>query len=367
MEKEVEQTELSGKLKTNWTLPIVIVIILVIIIIGLSYWAKNKKVANGEQINVGVITDLSGPVSYWGESSRVGAEIAQKELENEGYKVNLIFEDYQLDAAKALTSAQKLIQTDNVDAIYAEFNPAAYSINPYIKDKNKIFIYDAAPVSPLVDNANAFKTYLDYKAGNNAVAQKFKDQGIQKIGVLKMNLEPGELGLAGVKEIFGEDVVVEQYDLGVTDLKTQVLKLKDNGVGAVMNVAAFEGDTLNALKAMQELQFKVPYGTVDDTITDNVKQKYLGELKGAWTFGFPSVSAEFSTKVKANSSKTLSTEYGAAITYTHIKQIVKSLDKCKKEIVCTRDEIVNSKSDNTIGFNKFTNRIADLDMAIKQY
>lgn len=364
MEKE---EQLSEKPKRNWVLPISIIIVLILVVVGLSIWSNNKNSARGEQIKVGVITDLSGPVSYWGESSRIGAEIAKKDLEDEGYNVDLVFEDYQLDAAKALTSAQKLIGVDNVDAVYAEFNPAAYSINTYIKDQNKIFLYDAAPVSPLAVNPNAFKTYLDYQAGNKAVAEKFKNKGIKKVGVLKMNLEPGELGLAGVKDVFGENVVTEQYELGATDVKTQVLKLKNEGAEAVINVAAFEGDTLNALKAMQELQFAVPYGTVDDSITDKVKEKYQNELKGAYTFGFATVSPEFSSKIKSYTSKTLATEYGAAITYTHIKQIVKSLDKCKKELGCTKDEISASKADDTIGFIKFTDRIAELKMEIKGY
>ena len=65
--------------------------------------------------------------------------------------------------------------------------------------------------------------------------------------------------------------------------------------------------------------------------------------------------------------KKLATNYGAAIAYTHIKQFVKALDQCKKDLVCTKNKLDNAEADNTIGFIKFVNRIADLEMSIKQY
>ena len=158
----------------------------------------------------------------------------------------------------------------------------------------------------------------------------------------------------------------ESYTLGDSDFKTQVLKLKNDGIGAVINTG-FEGDTLNTLKALQELQFNIPYGTVDDTITDNIKNKYPNELKGAWTFGFKDVDKNFVSKIQAESPKKLATDYAAAIAYTHLKQIIKALDKCKNDLVCTKSELNNAKADGTIGFKNFKDRVADLEMAIKQY
>ena len=350
--------------KNNHWLPIGIVVVLVLVVVSLTFWQKDK--VNSLDIKIGVITDLTGPAAYWGESTRVGAEIAKKELVAEGYKVNLIFEDYQLDTAKALTAAQKLVNVDSVDAIYAEFNPAAISVGSFLKDKNTLLVYDAVPISPLKENTNAYKTYLDFQVGCKELAQRFKNQGVLVIGVLKGNWEPGEICLAGVKEVFSDKTISEAYNLGDTDFRTQVLKLKNAGVGAIINTA-FEGETLNSLKAMQELQFKVPYGTGEDTVTDNVKSKYPNELKGALTLGFRDVEDSFVKKIEKESPKKLVTNYAAALAYTHIRQVVKALDECKKDLACTKDKLDNAKADSTIGFTKFVNRIADFGMFIKQY
>lgn len=354
------------KKSKKWLWPTVIALLLILAITGASLWSKAKSVKN-TAVKIGIVTDLTGPVSYWGESTRAGAELAAKELNAEGYNLELVFGDYKLDPTVAMSEARKMLESDNIDGLYAEFNPAVYTINPYIKAKNKMFVYDAAPISPLAENDYAFKTYLDYQVGNRLVAEKFKNQGVEKIGVLKMNLEPGELGLEGVKDVYGDKMIVETYDLGATDLKTQVLKLKNAGAQAVMNVATFEGDNINTLKAMRELDFKVPYGTVDDSVTENVTSQYGNELKGAITFGFPKVDKDFSQKLASYSNGKLATEYAAAISYTHIKQMVKAIVSSKGDSAKAKELMSASKADSTIGFNKFNNRIADLDMTIKEY
>ena len=345
--------------KRNWW-PVVIVGILIIIIAGLTVWQKDK--VNALDIKIGVITDLTGPAAYWGESTRVGAEIAKKELEAEGYKVNLIFEDYQLDTAKALTAAQKLVNIDGVDAIYAEFNPAAISVGSFLKNKNMLFVYDAAPTSPLIGNPYAYKTYLDYKEGCKEISTEFKNEGIKTMGVLEVNAEFGQLCLDGVKEVY-PDVNTESYNLGDMDFSTQILKLNQKKVGAIINVG-FEADTLNTLKVIKEKGLNIKYGTVDDTITSNVTNLYKKELTGGISFGFRDVSVGFQEKIKNDK---LTSNYGAALAYTHIKQMVMSLSKCNKDISCVVGEMNASKLDDTIGFKGFLNHIAGLNMSIKKY
>ncbi len=346
---------------------IAVVTIIFLVVAGVWYY-KTKTTTSTVQaspIKIGIITDLTGPAAYWGESTRVGAEIAQKELKAEGYNVDLIFEDYQLDATKSVSAAQKLVNLDNVSAIYSEFNPASIAVESFLKDLPVLHVYDAAPVSPLAMSPNVFKTYIDYQNGCKLVAQKFKDEQIKKIAVLMPKIEAGELCLAGAKEVY-PDLVVESYELGNTDFRTQVLKIKNSQAGAIINVG-FEGDTLGTLKSIKELNYSAKYGTVDDTITDQVKARYAKELKGAWSFGFGQVDPSFEAKLKSASSKILSTDYGAAIAYTHLKQMAKALSKCQKDLVCVNGEIANASADGTIGFNGFKNRIADIQLQLRQY
>lgn len=341
------------------------IVIIILILIG-GYFVLNKKQnpVNTQPIKIGIVTDLTGPASYWGESTKAGADILAKEFLAQGKNVNFVFEDYALDAPKAVSAVQKLINADKVNAVYAEFNPGAIAVASFLKDKQIPFIYDAAVVSPLKDNKLFYKTYLDYQEGCKQIAQKFKDEGVTKIGLLKVNLEFGELCQSGITEVYGDNKVVEGYNLGDTDFRTQLLKIKTSGAQAVINVG-FEGDTSNTLKIIKDLKYTLKYGTVDDTITQNILNTYGSELKGAWTFGFPDPSKEFQNKLK---NYKISSPYGAAIAYTHLKQLVNALENCvDKDVECIAKKINDSQSDSTIGFKGFNNRIAELDMKIKNY
>ena len=355
-----KRKSLLGASMKNKGVLLVVVLVIIVVIALLVYFDSSKQ---SDAIKIGVITDLTGPAAYWGESSRIGAELAVEDLRKEGYDIELLFEDYQLDATKALNGAQKLVNVDNVDGIYAEFNPAAISVGSFVSDKNILFVYDAAVTSPLEESQLTYKTYLDYQEGCKQVAKKFKDRGISKIGVLKINLEAGELCLKGVKEVYGENIFVESYNLGEQDFKTQLLKLNNNKIDAVINVG-FEGDTLNALKVLKEQGLNIKYGTVDDTITQQVIDSYGDELVGGYSFGFSEVNPEFKNRL---AQYNLATDCGAAITYTHIKQMTKAISDCKGDKECIIAEMNDSPADDTIGFKMFSDRIAALDMEIKSY
>lgn len=350
----------------SWLWPVIIVVIVIVLVAVLAIWNWQKnKIVNKGTVKIGVITDLSGPVSVWGQSSKVGAELAKQDLEKSGYKVDLIFEDYQMDPAKALTSAQKLVNTDGVNAIYAEFNPATYSITPFLKDKNIPWIYDAAPISPLVDSPYAYKSYLDFTKGCEQMAQKFKDQGVTKLGVLELNWEAGKLCSAGIQKVYsGSNLTTETYDFGALDLKTQVTKLKEAGVGAIIN-AALEPDTLTTFKAMQDLNFSVPFGTVVDGATPTVQTKYPDQYKKTLIFGFGDIEPSFSARV-TTANPNLVTQYGAALAYVHVNQLVKAVGGCQAaDMICVKNKLDASPADNTVGFKGYINRVANFITTVK--
>ncbi len=340
---------------------ILILIVLTTVIGCTTQTSVTNTTANTPQdsIKIGIITDLSGPASYWGESTRFGASLAQEELNNQGYDVTLVFETYPLDAKDALSAAQKLLSVDNVDAIYSEFNPGAIAVSSLIKGLPVLHVYDAAVVSPLENAPYTYKTYLDYQAGCKELAQRFKDEGVAKMGVLKIGLEAGELCLTGVKEVY-DMPVVEFYELGDQDFRTQFLRFKDSKVEAVINVG-FEGDTLNSLKVIKEQDLKIRYGTVEDTITTQVIDQYQNELKGSLTFGFVEVNPEFRTRMNGSE---LSTEYGAALAYTHIQQMVHAVSECDADHACIINSMDAAMPDATIGFKGFKDHIAILETQV---
>ncbi len=339
----------------------ILLVILAIAITSITIFNNNNNPSIAKQnsndqtsIKIGVITDLTGVASYWGKSTQVGIKIAQEELSQKNYKSEFIFEDYKLQAPSALSAVNKLNGVDNVDAYYVEFNPATYTVSPFLKNKNKIMLYDASPVSPLTESNNYFKSYLDYEEGCRSMAMKFKEQGITKIASLQPKIEFGELCTKGVVSIFG-DTVIENYNLG-DDSKNLVTKLNNDGIQAIINTG-FELDTANILKTIGEINSNIKVGVTLDTLTPTIKSQYAKELQGSYNFGFGEISSEFIAKVKKINPTVVSFE-ASALGYIHAKQLVTSLSDCKKEIICTKNRISQSPPETIIPFQSFVNQKA---------
>jgi branched-chain amino acid transport system substrate-binding protein len=329
-------------------------ILIIIVLLGLGILVGNTN----EKIKIGIITDLTGLASYWGESTVIGTELALKELKEEGLDIELIYEDYQLDPQKSVLSAQKLIELDNVDGIYAEFNPAAVSVGEYLKDKNILFVYDAAVESPLKHSEYFYKVYIDYREGCKLLAKEFKEEGIEKLGMLKLNWEAGEICLEGIRQIYPE-VIVKSYDFGDQDFTVPIIQLNSQGVRAIINIG-FEPQILDTLKVFTEKGLDMKLGTTADTITDNVKQLHTNaKIK---TFDFSDVSKEFESKLE----KEVASIYGAAEGYLFVKLMAKAIIECQEDKYCIGEAMNKSQTENILGFSGFNEkRVANIELKIE--
>jgi ABC-type branched-subunit amino acid transport system substrate-binding protein len=322
---------------------------------------KSTSQFSKSPIKIGVITDLTGPASYWGISTQAGINLAKEDLLKEGYFVEPIVEDYKLEPNQGLNAAQKLQNIDNVDAFYVEFNPGTYTISPFLKDKNKIMIYDAAPTSPLKDSPNFFKTYLDYQIGCKEMAQKFKTKGMTSVASLQPKLEFGELCTKGVQEIYPA-ALVETYNMG-DDVKNQITKIDQAGNQAVISTG-FEANIIGVLKSIKDINSKMEVGVTGDAVTANVKSNYAQQLKG-YSFGFPETNKEFTARVKAMNPNITSPE-AAALGYLHVTQLTRALIDCNKELACAKIKISQAQPNAILNFKGFINQKANIDQLVQE-
>ncbi len=93
--------------------------------------------AGGEDtpIKIGIIADLTGPFTTYGNSLARSAQLAINEVNEAGgiagRQVEVIVEDIQTDVAATVDKARKLVQSDNVDLVMgpigSDANDAAYA------------------------------------------------------------------------------------------------------------------------------------------------------------------------------------------------------------------------------------------------
>ena len=92
-----------------------------------------------DTIDIGFISAFTGVFSSFGKMQKEGAELALDEYGGEvaGKKINVIFEDDQLDNEQAITKAKKLVEQDNVEVLTGLVSgDEGLTVGDYMKDKD---------------------------------------------------------------------------------------------------------------------------------------------------------------------------------------------------------------------------------------
>lgn len=323
--------------------------------------------AETPKVRLGFVTDMSGPVSYWGKQAVLGLQLAKEDIEKEGGSLEPVLGDHSFKPTAAITESQKLVALDNVDALWVEFSPTAIAASHIAVTAKKLFLNNSAATSILKTNPFAFKAFLDFERGCAAIAEHWKSKGFSKIGMLKLNAEFAELCFRGASSVY-EDILVMPYEFSES-VSSQVLKMKAAGVEAILN-PAFEADMLNLMKAMKVINYHVPIGVSEpDSLTASVKTQYPEMLEGVTSFGFPHISKAFLSKfAKRFPENALVTVEAAAMAYIHARQIFNAVSSCpEKEIACIMDVMEKSQPDPTLGFIRWENRIAVYQFLLKEW
>ena len=345
----------------NKKLLIVVGALLVILLVfnAVSMFKLTGNVVSEDIVKIGVVTPLTGGAGFWGESSIVGAELAKKDLVGEGINVAFVFEDSMLDAKMALGAVEKLVHVDDVDAVYSEFAPAAHAVSSFLQDKEILHVYDAAVDSLLSDSDLNYRTYIDYRENCLESALYLKRKGVERVGMLKMNLEFAELCKQGVLEVY-PDAVVFSYNPGEKDFRTMLAKM--NGVEAVFN-PSFSGEAQASLVHMHELGFDIYLVVPSDALLGGFVESNKNLLDKVVTFGFPDVGQDFLDRLPEG----VVAPEAAAVAYTHLMQMARAIDQCGEDLVCVREKMDSSVASDEIGFQGFRDRRAVFDVPIKQW
>ena len=317
-------------------------------------------------VKIGVLTDLSGPAAWYGRQVEVGARLAERELKAQNGDIEIIFEDSAFNTQKGLNGANKLLLLDNVDAVYVNFTPIARAVSPLVGRSGKLMIYSSSALGPARENPYSFKTYLDYAQGCEAAAREFRRRGVERMGLLKVNAEYGELCRDGTKRVY-QEVDEESYDPGAS-VTAQLMRLRQKKVQAIMN-GAYEADLMIMLKAMQDLKFFVPFATDKSCVSETVSGTFGKIMEGSLVYGLKNPSQAFLEIIRQlPGSEKLNAFDGVALPRTHIRQLYEAINSCPgREFECIRAELQKSGPDEESGFVSWKGNIARIANVVEQF
>jgi branched-chain amino acid transport system substrate-binding protein len=251
--------------------------------------AEDGVTAN--EIVVGAIGALTGPLAFVGAPGRDGLTIGFDEINKKGgingRKIRMIFE-HASSPAESIAAVKKLVEQDKVFIlILASGSTGAAAAADYVRETG-VPTYNLFGSTPIIRNpfaANVFHGAI-VTIDNAALAllSQIYDGGYQakKIGVLAGTYAFPQATLKAVEEVLKNkkvDYVVEQFDQAARDYTSQLVSFTKAKVDAILVLGSFS-EAGFAIKQAKDMGMKDIRFVVDGSAVNRAIVPIIGDADG---------------------------------------------------------------------------------------
>jgi len=205
-----------------------------------SAQAQTQGVSKNE-IVLGSIQDLSGPIAGFGKQVRNGLMLRVDEVNEQGgihgRKIKVLVEDSAYDPKKAVLAAQKLVNQDKIFAMIAHIGTATNNAAmPVQFEKNVINFFPVTAAREMYEPLHKLKwaagsSYYDQM--RTTLPRLVKEKGAKKVCIIYQDDDFGSDVLKGVEaglQSMGMTLAEKtSYKRGATDFSSQVARMKAAG------------------------------------------------------------------------------------------------------------------------------------------
>lgn len=252
---------------------------------SLSAPAHAQQGVTDQEIKLGWFGALSGPASFAGGSARDGINLALKEINEaggiNGRKLTLVFEDDANSPAKALAAVKKLVEQDQVFAVFSSGTSNSTTATLDFMLEKGIVLYVSSASAPRVTfpfqktlfRGQATEVARYGELDSELIADYVK---AKKVGIISARDEYSKNSADAVQKLLKEqysiDVVRTEFNIGDKDFTPQLLELQAASPD-VIAVYGYPADGTLVLKQIRELglEQKIFAGSalVDDATLKN--------------------------------------------------------------------------------------------------
>jgi branched-chain amino acid transport system substrate-binding protein len=335
-----------------------IVFVIVVIIVGAFVVSRNtetSKAGERQTVKIGVTLPLTGPVSMLGESVRGAILLAKENIKNTKYDYEFVFEDDAFSPKQAVSTVNKLISVDKVDALISFGSPVGNVVSPIAEQSRIVHINDFASDTNVAKGDYNFLHYTPPYKDSALFISELQKRNIKNIVFFGQQDNPGAnaLIMAFEKDIKGSNIKVlstQKFNTGTKDFKTEILKVKN--LGADIYVLEATSPELEILtRQLREAGIKAPVTTMEAfEFSDQ-----LSLFEGMWYVNGADPSQYFVDLYKAKYGSF--PKFGAGNAYDVVNLIVKAAEsagdgKTKPTSTDIKDALSNIKSfDGVMGKN----------------
>jgi branched-chain amino acid transport system substrate-binding protein len=272
-----------------------------------SAFAQTQGVSKNE-IVVGTIQDLSGPVVVYSKPAVNGMKMRVDEINAEGgihgRKLKLVVEDSGYDPKKAVLAQQKLIQRDKVFAMLGTLGtPVIAATMPLVLERNlpHLFPLTGAALAYEPVQKNKFQIFAPY-ADTVRVATRhlMKQKGYSRVGILYQDDDFGLEILRGAEAAVKDEgkTMCERtnYKRGATDYSSQIQRLRSAGCDFVV-LGTIVRETIGAMATARKLGWNVEFLGSSASYDSNIPRVGQKAVEGFYAI---SVQAEIPDYASGN-------------------------------------------------------------------
>jgi ABC-type branched-subunit amino acid transport system substrate-binding protein len=226
-----------------------------------------------DEIKIGGIVDLSGPIAFMGKGVSDGAKLYFKYVNDQGgvngRKITYILEDDQYQSPVAVQAAKKLVVGDKVFCMFMVLGSAqSNAMYPFLASNGVPLV---APATQNRDMGVPPRKYLFLAdptytlQGKLSVEYIVEDMGIKKpkVAVIYQDDTPGHDWRNGARigtKHFGLQLLELPYKRGAVDFSSQIAQCKDAGITHILMWTLIREPAI-IMKEAQRLQYKATYFT----------------------------------------------------------------------------------------------------------
>jgi branched-chain amino acid transport system substrate-binding protein len=275
------------------------IFVLVLVVVFIS----QRSITNSD-LKIGGILMLSGIGADYGENSKLGMDLAIKEINLKGgvlgKKITADYQDNKGDSPKEAINAFNSLLSKKVRFIVGpNWTPSGTALAPLIKNDNSIVISPSLGSDKFaLSSPNTFNVWPPDKKATYALADYIFKNGYKKVAIFASKQEwendQSVFFQERFKEIGGVITDVETPSVGNMDLKTESSKIIASNPEAV--VFTNYGEMNIASLRLREQGFKSSFFAV--LLDSQTIEQAKGALDGAVFVTFNSPTEDFVTKFK---------------------------------------------------------------------
>ncbi|QDL56661.1 ABC transporter substrate-binding protein [Rhodoferax aquaticus] len=228
--------------------------------------AQAQQGVSKDEITVGTIQDLSGPLAGFGKQIRSGMILAVDEINEQGgingRKVKLLIEDSGYDPKRAVLAAQKLVNQDKIFMMLGHLGTAQnMAAMPVQFEKNVVNFFPITAAREMYDPFDRLKYAFAapyYDQMRSAVPKLVKEKSAKKVCTMYQDddfgLEVLKGSEDGLKTIGMEFAEKTSYKRGATDFSSQISKLQAGGCDFVV-LGTIIRETIGAIGTARKLGY----------------------------------------------------------------------------------------------------------------